>query len=69
MIESPLLVEMMAKRTHENILEALKARFGPVPRDVARLLREILNERRLTNLVRTAATCPDLEAFREALLT
>ena len=68
MIESPLLQKMIAENLHEAIQEALKARFGTVPRDVTRLLRAILNERKLKRLNGVAAKCPDLEAFREALL-
>jgi hypothetical protein len=68
MIESPLLQKMIAEKLYEAILEALKARFGTVPRDVNRLLREILNERKLTKLTGIAAKCKDLDAFREALL-
>jgi hypothetical protein len=69
MIESPLLQKMIAEKLHVAIHEALKARFGAVPRDVTRLLREILNERKLTKLNGVAAKCADLEAFREALLS
>jgi hypothetical protein len=68
MIESPLLQKMLAERSHGHILAFLKARFGAVPRDVTRPLREILNERKLTKLTEIAAKCRDLEAFRQALL-
>ncbi len=68
MFESPLLQKMIAERLHKAIQKVLKARFGSVPRDVARLLGEILDEERLTTLNVLAAQCPDLEAFREALL-
>jgi hypothetical protein len=69
MIESPLLQRMIAENLHEAIQEFLKGRFGTVPRDVTRLLCEILDERRLKKLAGVAAKCPDLEAFREALLS
>ena len=69
MIESPLLQKWLAEKLHEAIREALKARFDSVPRDVTRLLREILDERKLTRLNGIAAKCPDMEAFREALLS
>jgi hypothetical protein len=69
MIESPLLQKMIAEKLHDAILEALKARFGAVPREVTRLLSEVLNERKLTKLTGVAATCLDLDAFREALLS
>jgi hypothetical protein len=69
MIESPLLVELMAKRSHKLILAALKARFGNVPRDVTRRLRDVLDEDRLNALNVLAATCADMAAFREGLLS
>jgi hypothetical protein len=69
MIESPLLQKWFAEKIQETILEFLKARFGTVPRDVTRLLREIKSERKLQKLAGIAAKCPDLEAFREALLS
>lgn len=68
MFESRLLQKWFAERMHNAIREVLKARFGSVPRDVMRLLREILDEERLTNLNVLAAQCPDMEAFREELL-
>jgi hypothetical protein len=69
MFESPLLQKMIADRIHKITLALLKARFGTVPRDVTRLLREILDEEKLTNLTVLAGQCPDLQAFREALLS
>ncbi len=69
MIESPLLQQMMAERSHEHILEVLKARFGTVPKDVTKFLRDVLKEKKLMKLNVLAATSPDLEAFREALLS
>jgi hypothetical protein len=69
MIESPVLQKMMAERGHNLILAVLKARFGAVPRDIAKRLRSILDEKKLTDLNILAAQCPDLQAFREALLT
>jgi hypothetical protein len=67
-IESPMLQRLIAKSLHVNIQEALKARFGSVPRDVSRLLGDILDERKLHKLNGVAAKCDDLDAFREALL-
>jgi hypothetical protein len=69
MIESPLLQKMIAEKLRGAIHEALKARFGAVPRDVTRLLGEVLNGRKLTKLTGIAAKCPDIDAFREALLS
>jgi hypothetical protein len=67
--ESPLLQKLIAEKLHRAIQEALKARFGAVPRDVTRLLRLILDHRKLIKLTGVAAGCSDLEAFRVALLT
>jgi hypothetical protein len=69
MIESPLLQRMMAERAHDLIMDLLKDRFGTVPRDVTRQLRAILDEKKLRQFNRLAAKCPDLDAFREALLS
>jgi hypothetical protein len=69
MIESPMLKKMRAETLHKAILTFLKARFGTVPRDVTRRLQAILDEERLTSLSALAARCPDLAAFREALLS
>jgi hypothetical protein len=69
MIESPLLQKMIAEKLHDVILDALKDRFGTVPRDVTRHLREVIDEKKLRQLIRVANKCPDLEAFREALLS
>jgi hypothetical protein len=69
MIESPLLQKLIAGKLHGALLEILKARFGPVPRDVTRLLRKNLNHRELIKLAGVAAKAPDLDAFREALLS
>ena len=73
MIESPLIQELVdeAKRNqmHEAIAQVLEARFGQVPEDLAAHLRTILDAPRLSHLNRLAALCPDLEAFRAALLT
>jgi hypothetical protein len=68
MIESPVLQRFIADKFHEVILDDLKDRFGTVPRDVTKRLREILDEKKLRKLNRAANRCPDLAAFREALL-
>jgi hypothetical protein len=69
MFESPLLQKLFAEKMHKAIQSILKARFDSVPRDVTRLLREILDEDRLTALNVFAAQCPNLKAFREELLS
>ena len=68
MLESPLLQKFFAEKLHEVILDVLKDRFGTVPRDVTKLLRAVIAERKLRKLTVLAAKCPDVEAFREALL-
>lgn len=68
MIESPLLQRIIAEKIQELILDALKDRFHTAPADVTRHLREILDEKKLRKLNRIANKCPDLDAFREALL-
>jgi hypothetical protein len=67
MIESPLLQKMVADSLHRVLQVALRARFGSVPRDVTRLLRNILDDRKLIKLAGVAGKCPDLDKFREAL--
>lgn len=69
MFESPVLQRFVARRFHEAILDVLKTRFGTAPRDVTRHLREVIDEKKLKKLNVLAATCPNLEAFREALLS
>jgi hypothetical protein len=68
MIESPMLQRMIAEKLHKVIFALLKARFGTVPRDVTRHIRAILDEDELYQVVVLTAKCPDLHAFREALL-
>jgi hypothetical protein len=69
MFESPVLVKMRAETLHAAILVILKGRFKAVPRDVASHLRKILDEKKLQKLNLLAATCPDLAAFSDALLS
>jgi hypothetical protein len=69
MFESPVLQRFVARRLHEAILDVLKKRFGTAPRDVTKYLRDVIDEKKLKKLNVLAATCPDLEAFREALLS
>ena len=68
MIESPLLQEYLAKRSHKHIAKVLQARFGPVPLDVTAALQAITAEGRLDDLDDLALRCPDLDAFRAGLL-
>jgi hypothetical protein len=66
--ESPLLQKLIAEKLQAALQVFLNARFGPVPRDVTRLLRKILDERKLRKLNLVAAKCSDREVFRKALL-
>ena len=71
MIESPVLKrfldEGVAAARREDILTVLTARFGPPSEEVRTALQTIEGQSRLEELVKTAASCPDLEAFRGQL--
>jgi len=69
MIESPVLQKWLAEAQHVLILDTLKDRFGLVPHDVKKGLRAVLAEKKLRRLNRIANKCPDLDTFREALLS
>jgi hypothetical protein len=69
MIESPLINELVAKARQEDIVEILKDRFQKVPGDIVTRLHAVVKERKLKELLRLAWRCPDLEAFRERLLS
>ena len=69
MFKSRLLQEFLAERVHDVIRDALKDRFGSIPRDVGKRLREIIDEKKLRQLSRVANKCSDMEAFRAALLS
>ncbi len=68
MIESPVVQRWKAETAHELILDTLKVRFGSTPRDVTKLLRQIIDERKLKRLNQVAINCADLDEFRAALL-
>jgi hypothetical protein len=67
MIESPLIQEIIARTKQEDILQVLEGRFGTIPPDIAMRVKGILEEEKLRELVRFAARCTDLEAFRTRL--
>jgi hypothetical protein len=73
MIESPLIKEIVAESKQEAMQEAilqfLQARFDSVPEDVAKRVRGVRAEKKLNALIKHAARCPDLEAFRQRLLS
>jgi hypothetical protein len=67
MIESPLIEELVSARVQEIVLAVLESRFGEVPRALAEEIRSVTDKDQLTKAARTAASCPDLEAFRKTL--
>jgi hypothetical protein len=71
MIESPMVQELLAETAqqtmHRAILKFLETRFGPVPADVSAAVRLTVDEAALDTLLRLAAYCPDLDAFRAHL--
>lgn len=68
MIESPLLMEVLAERVHRVILRVLHDRFGQVSKEIGDTLKTIRADERLDELSSLAARCNDLEAFRQHLL-
>ncbi len=65
MIESPLIQELVAENTQRSILVFLETRFGEVPHEIAERIQSITDQDRLTELVRKAASCADLEEFQK----
>jgi hypothetical protein len=72
MLEIPFLDEIVMEKTREtaqqNIVTFLAARFGDVPPDVIEGIESIDDQMQLRDLVRLAASCPDLATFREAVV-
>jgi hypothetical protein len=67
MIESPLINEIIAERTQNDIVEVLRARFDEVPEGIIERLRKITADKKLTTLIKYAVQCPTLESFRKRL--
>ncbi len=71
MLEVPFLDEIVEEKTRETaqryIVAFLEGRFGDVPRDLVDEIESIDDEKQLRGLVRSAGSCPDLEAFRNAV--
>jgi len=67
MIESPLIREITAERSHKHILRLLATRFGPVPPDLEAEVKSILDESVLDAVIELAAFSPDLDHFGAAL--
>jgi hypothetical protein len=59
--------EAAREAAHRNIITFLATRFGTVPRELADEIESVADEDQLQNLVRTAASCSDLEDFRDAI--
>jgi len=79
MLEIPFLDEIVMEKTREtaratacetarqDIVTVLEARFGDVPRDLSEEIESIADAKHLRGLVRLAASCADLDAFRNAI--
>ena len=76
MLEIPFLAEIVMEKTREtaretaqqDIVTVLEARFDDVPGDVVEGIESIDDHGQLRGLVRLAASCPDLAAFRDAVV-
>jgi hypothetical protein len=64
---APRIAEIVAERMHRAILGILEDRFGPVLPEVITALSAVKDDDRLQALIRLAARCPDLAAFRQEL--
>jgi hypothetical protein len=62
-----LLAEKTRETAHRYIATVLEARFDDVPRDLVEEIESVVDEKQLKELVRSAAACPDLAAFRRAM--
>ena len=67
MIESPLIRELTAERSHKHILKLLATRFGLVPPELEAEVRSILDESVLDAANQLAAFSPDLDHFAAEL--
>ena len=55
------------ENAHKYIATVLETRFGDLPRDLVEAIESVVDEKQLKDLVRSAAACPDLAAFRRAM--
>ncbi len=79
MLEIPFLDEIVMEKTREtaratacetaqqDIVAFLEVRFGDVPRDIVEEIESVDDAKQLRRLVRLAASCADLDAFRNAI--
>ncbi len=68
MIESPVLMEVLAERAHRMILRLLQDRFGQIPKEIVDALKAVRDEDRLDELVSIGGRCGSLEEFRQRLI-
>jgi len=66
MIESPVIQEIIADCKREQIVKFLEARFGVAASDLKSPLNAVDDER-LDDFLKLAATCRSLAAFRKKL--
>ncbi len=59
--------EAARQSAQRSIITFLETRFGVVPRELADEIKSVADEDQLQKLVQTAASCPDLEAFRNTI--
>ncbi len=71
MVDSPLIEEIVVgrvcARAQNDVLAALESRFGELPPALAEEIRSVTDDGRLTDLIRKAASAPDLDTFRKEL--
>ena len=75
MLEVPFLDEIVMEKTRETacqtaqraIMTVLETRLGELPPDLVEEIESVDDEERLEALTRSAAACPDLDAFRRAM--
>src|SRR5208337_1795680 len=59
MIESPLIREITAERSHKHILRALRTRFGPLPSELEAEVKSIFDETVLDAAIELTVSSPD----------
>jgi hypothetical protein len=69
MIESPVLQEFVADAQRKSIILVLIERLGPAANAIGPALSAITDSEKLDDLTRLSAKCPDLETFRQEVLT
>ena len=67
MILDQIRRDLRAETLRENVTAILQARFGTVPAERVAALDAVADEAHLKELVRLAATCPDLDSFAAGL--